>query len=431
MSEISTVDELTSVANTTPPTGANRHPIDLSNGLDLTEIAVLAVLGDPDLRAERARQGVAGAQAFAAGLLPDPQLTASLDDPNNQAAAGLVDAWGIALGYDIVPLITRQARLNAEHEYEQQIRLELLWREWQVIQQARLLAVRDRMETRRLALLDEMRVLYEGRYRRSAQGLREGNVTLETSGIDLSALLDNLSGISAQKQQLNQTRHDLDHLLGLSPGSDVPLSPLPDIRPLTEEEIGAQIKELPQNRPDLRALAAGYQAQEARVRAAILAQFPSFNIGIGRARDTGGVQTAGVSIGLNLPLFSGNRGAIAVERATRTQLAEAYQARLTQTQADVRKLLDLQAIVAEQYQQLDDYVPQLRELVNRARQAYKRGDIDSLSFLSMESTWINKRLEVLALKQTQWETRIALETLLAMPADRGRFDDIVKTRKKP
>ena len=53
--------------------------------------------------------------------------------------------------------------------------------------------------------------------------------------------------------------------------------------------------------------------------------------------------------------------------------------------------------------------------MERARSAYAQGEIDALSFLNMESTWVNKRLEQIGLEQALWENRIALETMLALP----------------
>jgi outer membrane protein TolC len=178
------------------------------------------------------------------------------------------------------------------------------------------------------------------------------------------------------------------------------------------------LKTLPQRRPDLLALQAGYRSQEAKVRAAILSQFPTLGIGINRARDTSDVYTTGFTIGLTLPLFSGNRGGIAVQRATREQLRAEYQARLDQAAVDVDKLMRLQNLVAARQKQLADYLPTLEDLVSRGRQAYRRGDIDALTFLNMESTWINKRLEQIDLEQTQRTNRIALQTLLAIPMER-------------
>lgn len=390
------------------------YDINLTDGLDLTEIGILAVINNPGLRKQRAQWHVTGAQVFAAGLLPDPQISAGLDKPAG-STSGLVDAWSLGLGYDIIPLITRQARVDAAGKQYDKVRLDLLWQEWQVIQRARSLAVRLQLEAEQLRLLQNMRNLYLERYQRSAQALQEGDITLDVNGTDLTALVDTLSQINQLEQTHNQTHHDFNLLLGLDPQASVTLAPLPLVVSLSRDIANVRLLQLPELRPDLLALKAGYESQEARVRAAILAQFPSLGIGINRARDTGNAQTTGLSITLSLPLFSGNRGNIAIERATREQLREEYRARLAQTQVDVDRLLALQTILRKQQENLQTYLPRLKTLVDRARRAYSRGDIGALTFLNMESTWVNKRLEQISLAQTAWQNRIALETLLALP----------------
>ena len=393
---------------------ANQHGFNPVDGLDLIEVGTIAVVNNPDLSVQRARLAVAGAQAFAAGLLPDPQISAGVDKPTGHTG-GLVNAWALGLGYEIIPLITRQSRVDAELKGQEKVRLDLLWQEWQVIQQARSLAVRLHLEEQRLALLHGMRGLYQERYERSAKALKEGDTTLDVNGTDLTALVDTLSQINQLEQTHNQTRHELNLLLGLDPEVKIAISPLSQPPALDAETVRARLAELARLRPDLLALKAGYESQEARVRAAILAQFPSLGIGINRARDTSDVRTIGLSVSLDLPLFSGNRGTIAIERATREQLREEYRARLAQASMDVDRLLALQAIVQQQQDNLQTYLPQLKTLVDRASQAYSRGDIDALTFLNMESTWVNKRLEQISLAQTGWENRIALEALLALP----------------
>lgn len=390
------------------------HEINPADGFDLTEVATLAVLGNPGLRAQRAKLGVASAQAFAAGLLPDPQLSASLDKPMGDTT-GLVNAWGAGMAFDIVPLITRQARIDAKQNAKTQIRLGLLWQEWQVIQQAQTLAVRYRLEQQRLALLNHMRSLYKKRFQHSLQGLKQGNITLDVNGTDLTALLGTFSQINQLEQTHNQTRHDLSLLLGLQADVSFSISPLPADNTLTSSQIKKRLQQITNVRPDLLALKAGYRAQENRVRAAILAQFPSFTLGISRARDTGSVNTSGLTIGLTIPVFSGNRGTIAIERATRSLLQSEYQSRLAQADNDVNRLLDQQAIITEQQVNLTTYLPRLQAIVSRSRSAYKRGDIDALTFLNLETTLLNKQLEVINLQQTRWQIYIALKTLLALP----------------
>ena len=205
-------------------------------------------------------------------------------------------------------------------------------------------------------------------------------------------------------------------LLGLAPDASLGIR-LPSLpAPVEAQAVQQVLQSLPMRRPDLLALQAGYRSQEAKVRAAVLSQFPSINIGITRARDTGSLYTTGFNIGITLPLFSGNRGAIAVERATREQLREEYQARIDQAAVDVDQLVRLQGIVAAQQEQLDEYLPTLKNLVEKGKDAYQHGDIDALTFLNMENTWVGKRLEQIRLDQTQRNNYIALQTLLALPA---------------
>ena len=393
---------------------AESRRIDVSDGLDLTEVGILAVLNNPELKVQRARLQVAGAQAFSAGLLPDPQISAGVDKPTGDTT-GLVNGWLLGLGYDIVPLITRQARIDAERKGQDQVRLDLLWQEWQVIQRARSLAVRLQLEEQRLTLLRRMRTLYQERYQRSARALTEGNVSLDVNGTDLTALVDTFSQIDQLERTRNRTGHSLKLLLGLNPEAKLRISPLSQDPPLSAEVVKARLRSLPSVRPDLLALKAGYQSQEARVRAAILAQFPSLGIGVNRARDTGDVQSLGLSVDLSVPLFSGNRGKIAVERATREQLRAEYRARFARANVEVDRLLKLRAILRRQQDNLQTYLPRLKTLVDRARRAYRQGDIGALTFLNMESTWVNKRLEEIRLLETAWENRIALEALLALP----------------
>jgi len=390
------------------------HAFNIADGLDLDEVGILAVLNNPDLKAQRAALAVAGAQVFAAALLPDPQFSAGLDRPT-AADAGLVNAWSLGLGYDIIPLITHQAQLDAETRARRKVQLDLLWQEWQVIQQARSLAVALSLEQQRLSLLHRMLDLYRERYDHSTGALAQGNITLDVNGTDLTALVDTLSQINQLEQIHNKTRHDFNLLLGLQPGVSVDITPLPPETPLSPELLEAKLADLAQRRPDLLALQAGYASQEARVRAAILGQFPSLGIEFHQARDTGAVFTTGLGVTLNLPLLSGSRGNIAIEQASRSQLREEYRARLAQSAMNVDRLRELQDIIRRQLLALDTYLPQLETLVERARRAYAHGDIDALTFLNMESTWVNKQLEQISLVQAAWENRIALEAVLALP----------------
>src|SRR6185437_7908078 len=71
---------------------------------------------------------------------------------------------------------------------------------------------------------------------------------------------------------LHQAESDLRQLLGLAPSAPLDLVGAPyEVDPDTAQ-LAAALADLPKRRPDLLALQAGYRAQEARLRGAILAQ---------------------------------------------------------------------------------------------------------------------------------------------------------------
>lgn len=139
------------------------------------------------------------------------------------------------------------------------------------------------------------------------------------------------------------------------------------------------MKQLPGRRPDLLAMQAGYRSQEAGVHAAILAQFPSISVGITRARDTGNVHTTGFGVTLNLPFLNGNRGQIAIARATRAQLWQGYQARLDGAYSQLDLLRTQQRLMQAQNHKLARHLPELERMVHRARRAYDARDIAALT----------------------------------------------------
>lgn len=407
--------------------GGPARVIDPSRGLMPDDVAILAVLNNPALKAARTRPQVAGAQVLAAGLLPDPQLSAGVDHPA-PGGTGLVNGASLGLGLDLTPLITRQARLDAARAGRRQVNLDVLWQEWQVIQRARSLTVRHGLERRRLALLREWLQLQQARYAASKAALAAGDITVDESGADLVALADAQRQLSDEEQTHAETGVSLHRMLGLAPAAALPLAAPPAAPPPAPDAARASgaLETLPKRRPDLLALQAGYASQEASTRAAILAQFPSLSLGVSRARDTSGVYTTGFNIGLTLPFFSGNRGAIAAERATRAQLRAEYQARLDDAVADVARLQRLDAILSRALTQADRTLPELKRQVELARPAFKAGDLDARSYLALESAWYAKRLERIDLERSLWDSRIAMETLLALPAA-----DVTAPREAP
>jgi outer membrane protein TolC len=397
-------------ASSMPLPALRSHRFDPGDGLDIDEVAMLAVANNPQLKVARDRLGVARAQAFAAGLLPDPQLALSRDVPTN-GGPGNTSAFGAGLSVDVNALLTRSARSAAASASARQVNLELLWQEWQVVGQARLLFVRSLEQQRLLDVLNENRDLFAKRYMYVQTALAQGNATLDAAGADLAALQDAERQLNELERQVRRNRIDLNRLLGLAPDAGLRLVGGAELPPLDAAQVKASLAGLGQRRPDLLALQAGYESQEARFRAAVLAQFPALNIGITRARDTSNLYTRGIGITLSLPIFNGNRGNVAIERATRRQLRDEYRLRLNDAAAEVTALLGDQALLERQLAGVESARAALEQASSSAAAALQAGNLSEFAYTNVESSLLAKRAEAISLEQRILEQRIAILTL--------------------
>src|SRR5699024_5255839 len=94
------VTDMSVPASSMPPRPLAHHRFDPSDGLDVTEVAMLAVANNPQLKVKRDALGVARAQAFAAGLLPDPKISAGMGYPAS-SDSGLTSAFNFGISEDI------------------------------------------------------------------------------------------------------------------------------------------------------------------------------------------------------------------------------------------------------------------------------------------------------------------------------------------
>ncbi len=199
--------------------------IDPADGFSPDEIAVLAVLNNADLAAKRAARGVAAAQVFAAGLLPDPQIAAGFDHPI--AGPDSLNAYSVAPSLDLAALLTRTASRHAAQFTSQQGDLDLLWAEWGIAQQARQQAETVLAGEIREAALRPVLAVAAGRAERSGKALARGDVTAQTAAADLAAKLEAQTALTAAETDEAKARAELAGLLNLDAGVRLPLAPDP------------------------------------------------------------------------------------------------------------------------------------------------------------------------------------------------------------
>ena len=387
------------------------HVFDPVDGLDSDEVAMLAVANNPQLRQARDGLGVARAQAFAAGLLPDPQLGVTSDHPTN-GGAGTMNAFNYNVSYDVNALLLRSSRKNAANRDVERINMELLWQEWQVVSQARLLFTRLTTQAALMQQLQTARKLLMQRYQASQHAMAAGNMTLDAASADFVALQNVERQINELERNVVQNRASLNALLGLAATAQVVLVGEAHPAWLDTKAVAADMTQRLIKRPDLLALQAGYQSQEEKYRGAVLAQFPMLNVGLTRARDTAGLYTMGFGLSLSLPIFNRNRGNIAIEQATRNKLFNEYQDRLNSAHSEINLALENIPLLQTQLQRTRDGVATLQQLAQHAATAYRAGNLAAPDYVRLQTGLLDKQTESINLAEALAEQRIALETLL-------------------
>ncbi|MHB8253041.1 MAG: TolC family protein [Acidiferrobacter sp.] len=389
----------------------SRHIFNPTDGLDMTEVAMLAVANNPQLRQARDTLGIARAQSFAAGLLPDPQFGLTSGHPTN-GVAGNTNSFSFNLKYDVNALLLRSSRKAVALAQARRVNLDMLWQEWQVVNQARLLFTRLTAQQALMAPLETARRLLAHRYDHSRQALAAGNVTLDLVSVDLLALQNIERRINKLRRIRLQNRARLNGLLGLLSTTPLVLVGAPRAALMDAAAVQDGLVERLNHRPDLLALQAGYRSQEEKFRGTVLAQFPALTDGLTRARDTSGLYTVGFGLTVSLPIFNRNRGNIAIESATRTQLFDAYQARLNSAYSEVAIALKNQSLLQSQLQRTHLGLRRLQAVAQHAAAAFRAGNLAVADYVRLQMAWLNKQTEAIQLREALMEQQIALETLL-------------------
>lgn len=394
-----------------PISALRKHVFDPSRGLDMTDVAMLAVANSPMLKVARDRRGIAHAQAFAAGLLPDPVLDFSRGYPTSGPAEST--AYSAGLSYDLTALLSHALDMRAAKASARQVDLNLLWQEWQVIAASGQLFVRCVYQAKMLGVLhDEVRQRVHF-HAQLAQAQLRGDVSLAELGVDQSALQAVQARRDDMARQLLASRQALNALLGLSPEAKLTLlEPAARAGP-GKAEIARDLATLAQRRPDLLALQAGYESEDARYRRAIWQQFPSIDIGLSKGRDTDAISSRNFRISLTLPIFNRNRGNVAIEKATRQSMHEEYTLRLDLAKSDIARLLKDRLILQQMRTELARSEAIQANVSEKLEKSAAPGDLSEAQRLELHLRQDDQRLDLLGVDQAMSEQLDALEALVA------------------
>lgn len=388
--------------------------VNLSDGLDPDEAAVLAVLLDPDLVAARSEHDIGRAQVLDAGVLPNPVFSVAMDHPYGSGSAGTTNLLDLSLAIDTKSLVSRGARRDAAKASLEQIDLGIAWQEWQVAEQARLLTVRLGWLGRRLELARQELAFEQKLASALESASNSGDATLSQVGVQRASLEAVRTTVHDIEQSKTNTESDLMALLGNPRGGGLKVTApgAPGTTPATGPEV---LDTCLAHRLDLQALRRGYSAEQQRVRQAVLEQFPDVTVGVHYQRNESALQFIGGFVSFELPLFNRNQGSVAIGRATRQRLRLEYDARVAATRAALTRLSRLTALLRRQLPEVQAAIPPLAKIERKERTAVAQGDLDRLSYQTVRSALFDQRLQEAIVSQALAEAEVGLQTACGGP----------------
>lgn len=394
-----------------------KHPliqpliIDGREGFSPDEIAVMADIVSPELRALRDQRGIAQAQAVQAGILPNPQLAYAYDQPHGNSDPTLVSARSLGLSWDISALLTHNAQVAAARAGTKSVDLSVAWQEWQAAQAARLGAFRILSLEERLPLARDVETELADSMEITRKAVAMGYKTLPDLSAATHSWTEGQNSRLALEQQLAQEYAQLGLGLGLPAGRRLPLRPamaFPELAPGAAEEA-ALLNGMEDRRLDLVALKYGYESQEASLRAAVWGQFPKIGLNVNRARDTTPVKTRGYGVTVDIPIFDRNQGQIAIAQATRQQLFDEYVARVAEARSQVGQILEQLDVLRRQLRAVEESLPELERMNQAFDKAWSSRNADLFATRDAKGALAARLIERSQLRQQALELDVALE----------------------
>ncbi|MCL4427553.1 MAG: TolC family protein, partial [Deltaproteobacteria bacterium] len=239
--------------------------------LNLDELAKVAVLNNKALKVYRDSAGIANAQILKARTIPNPRLSLDAARPIMGNIAGAYDPYDIIPSVNIGFLFSRNAGIKGAELHAEATHLEIAYKEWLTAERAKLDAVKLLFLQDAIKNYNDELYSYKNSYMLIKLLFNKGLATLtelDTARANLQKAETSLLNIN---KSIKDTRVKLNILLGLPPSYKLSVSNIKfKIVIPSELEIDKDI----QYRLDLEAFKIAYKAQEERLRAAVLSQFP-------------------------------------------------------------------------------------------------------------------------------------------------------------
>ena len=386
---------------------AQLEPFDLTDGIDLREVRLVALLFNADLRNARQRAGIAAASAEYAGLWDDPELSGSFE----RILENVAHPWiaGGAVGITL-PITGRrgleralaesrhaealvEARLAEAHVLES---LDATWVLWsagrlsqalveELVQRlADLEAIAGRLAAAQLITATEARAFALARVARQAD------------------LVQARAAVAAAELELKQ-------LMGLPP--DRPLQLQPSVQVAARIVDAAQRRARLADGPAVAVARQGHAVAEHQLELAIRKQWPELTLLPGfREEDAQPRATLGFS--LPIPLWNANAREIAESRAARDSAAELLRGSLERATSQLALAEARLHAATEQRAVVDtQLLPLAEQQIADARRLADLGRLDTLLILDAITRSYEAKAAAIAVALAEARATIELNAL--------------------
>lgn len=384
----------------------NVESIDFSKPLTARQVGIISVITNPSLKALRAKNQIAEAQVFDAGLLPDPIIMPGYEIPTT-TGNGVTPAYSLWVNWDIGSLAIRSLKESAAKEQQKQISYDVAWQEWLIANQAELLATR-------LYYLDQQHKVIENNQVLLKNYLDEASPYLAThnlSPIDYNQQKINYIDIVDQDKSIERliqkTNFELLKTIGLPPSAKLNLTDEFRVSHLANES--ELLNYAKKNRLDLLALQAGYNNQEIQVRQAILGQYPHFTMNLYPGQDNTSNGYFGINVAFDLPTFNRNQGAIAIALATRENLYLEYFSRLHNIRSDISSISGEISWATKQTSIMNNEMQGLRNTDILLKRQVNDHNVALPYYINFHYGLANKEVRLLSLQQDLAEQYVAMQ----------------------
>jgi len=367
--------------------------IDTRDGLNADEAGLLAILINPEITGLREKKGLFIPQLVKSGAVAPLRLLA---DKGEEPAS-----W---LPRERLRLALKTVRAMKGTAPGGSLDLESSWLEWQAFEAARLHMYRMIKSRRAIELLRQIKKVYKDIYKATSEEKLKRLYPKQRATAKLGYEKMKKS-LSRELKELSAGRVGLDHALGLPTYVEVSLehdmslpmpSGLPALKELTER--------LNNRRIDFMALQKGITEKDVPLMNYIKSRFAKIDVFIPLKTPAQWLDTAGVGLEMDLPMFSDGMGIMAVGGANGERLYRDYKYRIKRAVENISRLLQGIGFISDEIEKIDETLP---VLIKAAKDAGK-GD-DTVKALQKEKTLLAVRLLRLRLTGRLVDATMALE----------------------